>query len=223
LAEGLTAFLFLPLGLGLLGFIEPCTIGAHLVFLGTLEGRRPARKLLATLIFTAARVFIAGMFGVFASLLGQALISAQKGFWIIFGLVYIALGLTYLLGKAGIFKHRIRLAPSSWRKVQNPAVLGLAFGLNIPACAAPILFALIGVAARSGSILTGFFTMAVFALGLSAPLLVIAVIPKLGASLDRVSNRLKNMHRLLGFVFIALGVWAIWFGLFVDVSKWAGK
>ncbi|HHK73610.1 MAG TPA: hypothetical protein ENJ57_00445 [Rhizobiales bacterium] len=220
---GLITLVLLPAGLGLLGFIEPCTMGAHLVFLGTLENKSPARKLLSTLIFTLARLFIAGLFGIFAALLGQALIGAQKGFWLIFGVIYLILGLTYLLGKAGRLKHRVKLAPDAWRKLKHPAILGLAFGLNIPACAAPILFALIGIAATTGNMLTGFVTMAIFALALSSPLLLIAAIPKLATWLDAISHKLRNMHRVLGVIFMGLGIWAIWFGLYVNPADWAGQ
>jgi cytochrome c-type biogenesis protein len=33
------ALLIVPLGLGLLGFIEPCSIGATLIFVKFLEGK----------------------------------------------------------------------------------------------------------------------------------------------------------------------------------------
>ncbi len=217
-----TTFFLLPAALGMLGFIEPCTIGAHLVFLRSIEGRSRAKKLMSTLIFTAARTLIAAVFGALAALLGLVLIGAQKGFWLGFGFVYLALGLAYLSGRAGLLKHRIALSPRSWSKMKNPAILGLAFGLNIPACAAPILFALIGVAASTGSVLAGLSTMTVFALALSSPLIVIAVVPKLAAGLDTISAKLGQMHRLLGLIFIALGLWAIWFGLYVNPADWAG-
>lgn len=66
---------------------------------------------------------------------------------------YLAIGLAFIVGKAGTLKKKIDLAPAAWRRVNNPMLLGLAFGLNIPACATPILFGLLGLAATTGTVL----------------------------------------------------------------------
>ena len=99
---------------------------------------------------------------------------------------------------------------------------GLAFGLNIPACAAPILFGLMGAATASGSALTGFVAMAVFALALSLPLLPLSVLPRLARPLDRLADWLRPRRGILGGVFVALGLWSVWFGLFVQPVDWSG-
>ena len=41
----LTRLVLLPVGLGLLGFVEPCSLGSILVFVKYLEGKDAARKL----------------------------------------------------------------------------------------------------------------------------------------------------------------------------------
>lgn len=63
--------------------------------------------------------------------------------------------------------------------VAIPAGLGLLFGLNVPACAAPLLLALLaGTAAAPGvTLLGGFVSLAVFGLALSLPLVVAVLIP----------------------------------------------
>ena len=45
----------LPIGLGLLGFVEPCSMGANLVFVKYLERRSRRSKIAAALIFAATR------------------------------------------------------------------------------------------------------------------------------------------------------------------------
>lgn len=216
-------FVLLPIGLGLLGFIEPCTIGSHLLFLETQSERSRFEKINAVLIFVAARSVAAGLFGALIGLLGQLLIGVQTGIWLVFGVIYIAVGLAFLIGKPGLVKWRIDVAPSAWRRTQNPLVLGLAFGLNIPACAAPILFGLLGLAATTGTVTAGFAMMFLFGLFLSLPLIVIAAIPKLAAWLDALGQRLKQKGWLIGIVFVLLGIWSVWFGLYVDPANWAGK
>ena len=218
----LTSLILLPIGLGLLGFIEPCTIGGHLLFLETQNQRSGREKISAVAIFIMVRALVAGLAGALIAFLGQILISAQTGIWLIFGIIYLAIGLAFLLGRAGFIKHRVSLAPDAWKRARNPLILGLAFGLNIPACAAPILFGLLGLAATTGTIATGFFMMFLFGLFLSLPLALFAAIPKLATWLERLGNRMKQMRLLIGLVFVVLGLWSIWFGLYVDPANWAG-
>ncbi|MEF2552269.1 cytochrome c biogenesis protein CcdA [Aurantimonas sp. A2-1-M11] len=212
----------LALGLGLLGFIEPCTIGAHMLFLGAQRARPMRERLGAVVIFVVARLLVMGGFGGLIVFLGQELIGAQTGFWLIFGLIYLLIGGLMLGGFGGRLRRRIRIASEAWRTASNPILQGVAFGLNIPACAAPILFALIGVATTTGSVLTGFSLMAIFALALSLPLLPLSAWPVLARPLDRLADWLRPRRAVLGVVFIALGLWSVWFGLFVDPADWAG-
>jgi len=218
----LQTLVILPIALGLLGFIEPCTIGGHLVFLDTQKERSKAAKIKAVVIFLLTRSVVAGLFGALITFLGQSLISFQTGIWLVFGLIYLAVGVLFLTGKAGAMKHRIDLAPTAWKTAQNPFYLGLAFGLNIPACAAPILFGLLGLAATTGSVLAGFGMMFLFGLFLSLPLVPFALSPRLSRHLESVAQKLKKTRWIIGVVFIALGLWSIWFGLYVDPKDWSG-
>ena len=218
----LQTLILLPIGLGLLGFIEPCTIGGHLLFLDSQKRRSTPGKISAVLVFVAVRSLVAGLFGALTAFAGQRLIGVQTGIWLVFGSLYLVVGLSFVAGRAGLVKHRIELAPATWKRAQNPVVLGLAFGLNIPACAAPILFGLLGLAAATGTVLTGFFMMFLFGLFLSLPLVFFAFIPRLAGTLDRLAVKLSGMGLVLGGVFILLGLWSIWFGLYVDPANWVG-
>ena len=151
--------ILLPIGLGLLGFVEPCTIGGHLLFLDTQNERSRVEKLNAVGVFVAVRSVVAGLFGAMIAFIGQKLIGLQTGLWLVFGSIYLVIGLAFMAGRAGLVKQRINLAPAAWKRAKNPGVLGIAFGLNIPACAAPILFGLLGLAATTGTLFTGFLMM----------------------------------------------------------------
>jgi len=213
--------LIVPLGLGLLGFIEPCTVGGHLIFLRGVTTRPLPARLGASLAFALSRTMVMGLFGAVIALIGQHLIVAQTVFWAIFGLIYVLIGLVYAFGRAGALEHRIDVAPRAWRATANPWLLGVAFGLNIPACAAPILFGLVGLAAGSGAASLGFATMAVFGAALSLPLAVLAASP-LGPSLaHRFAGGGAASRWIFAAVFLLLGVWSLWFGLFVDPADWA--
>jgi cytochrome c-type biogenesis protein len=193
------------------------------LFLDTQKDRPAIVKINAVGVFVVARSLVAGLFGAMIAFLGQRLINMQTTIWLVFGLVYLAIGIAFLLGHAGLIKKKIDLAPATWKRARNPVVLGLAFGLNIPACAAPILFGLLGLAATTGTIIGGFAMMFLFGLFLSLPLVLFAAIPGLAVRLDRLAQWLKQARWIIGVVFVGLGLWSVWFGLFVDPQNWSGK
>ncbi|MDH3581356.1 MAG: sulfite exporter TauE/SafE family protein [Hyphomicrobiales bacterium] len=214
---------WLPIGLGLLGFVEPCAIGGHLVFLNTQEERAWVQRVSAALVFSVTRSLVTGLFGAVLAFVGQSLIVLQTTAWMIFGFVYLGIGLVFLLGKSRLLKQNIDLAPSEWKQMQNPIALGLAFGFNIPACAAPLLFGLLGLAATSGTVSSGFMIMFLFGLALSAPLIAIALVPGTSNWLGRTGRWMKQKSWLIGSIFLLLGAWSVWFGLYVDPQNWSGK
>ena len=220
MTESLTAAVLLPIGLGLFGFIEPCSIGSTLVFIKVMEGKAPAVKLWQVGVFTATRALFIGALGAVAVLAGSAFIGFQKAMWTGLGALYVALGLLFLAGRAGYVM--VSLGPSLARigNVRGSAALGVLFGLNIPACSAPLLFALLGAAAASGvsgaTLAKGFSSLALFGFALSLPLAVAVLFPAARRALDWLAGLSRRVPRWTGIVLIGLGLWSVWFGLFVS-------
>ncbi|MGH8648926.1 MAG: hypothetical protein ACREUP_06425 [Burkholderiales bacterium] len=219
MSESLAANILLPIGLGLFGFIEPCSIGSTLVFIKVMEGRSAAVKLWQVGMFTATRAVFTGVLGAVAVLVGSAFIGFQKAMWAGLGLLFVALGLLFVAGRAGYVM--TALGPSLARigDVRGSAALGLLFGLNIPACSAPLLFALLGTAAASGvsgaALANGFWSLALFGFALSLPLAVAVLVPAARRALDWLAGLSRRVPFWTGVVLIGLGIWSIWFGLFV--------
>ncbi|HEX9686904.1 MAG TPA: hypothetical protein VGA25_13745 [Burkholderiales bacterium] len=219
MTESLTASILLPIGLGLFGFIEPCSIGSTLVFIKVMEGRSAGVKLWQVGVFTATRALFIGALGAVAVLVGSAFIGFQKAMWTGLGSLYVALGLLFVAGRAGYLM--TSLGPSLARigDVRGSAALGLLFGLNIPACSAPLLFALLAAAAAGGvsgaTLANGFLSLALFGFALSLPLAVAVLFQPARRALDWLAGLSRRAPFWTGIVLIALGLWSIWFGLFV--------
>ena len=207
----------LPLGLGLFGFVEPCSIGASLLFIKSLEGKDYRDKVTQSLIFTLLRGLLMGGLGVAAVAIGAQFFEFQKIAWIIFGLIYLVIGCFYLFGKAGLF--RLSLGPRLSRisGTSRSLALGTIFAFNIPACAGPLLVVLLGMSAASGAVGTslakGFLSMALFGLALSLPIVAATFFTSARRFLDKLAGWSSSMPRWTGIVLIALGVWSIRFGL----------
>ena len=219
MSESLAASILLPIGLGLFGFIEPCSIGSTLVFIKAMEGRSAAVKLWQTGVFTATRALFTGALGALAAVVGAAFIEFQKAMWIGLGALYVAIGLLFILDRANSIMRSLGPGLARIGELRGSAALGLLFGLNIPACAAPLLFALLGAAAAGGvsgsTLATGFSSLALFGFALSLPLAVAVLFPVARRALDGLAGFTRRAPRWTGIVLIGLGAWSVWFGFFV--------
>ncbi len=203
----------LAIGLGLLGFVEPCSVGSHLIFIRTMKDWTARQRLMQTLLFTLSRALLMAGLGIAAALIGGAFEGFQYGFWAALGSLYVVLGLLYLAGGAGWLIKQLNRALPDRPGTGSSLALGTVFGFNIPACAAPLLAVLLGdAAARSAAgngVAYGAFTLFLFGLALSAPL-ILAVYTRVGRRLlDAIVRLSSRMPRWTGAVLVALGLWSI--------------
>lgn len=219
---GLLHLIVLPIGLGLLGFIEPCSIGSSLLFVKFLEGKSGAAKVSQTVVFAATRAIFIGTLGAAAVLIGAAFASYQKAAWVVLGVAYVALGLIILVGRGGWFSAPVGMRLAALTGRRGSVTLGLIFGLNIPACAAPLLAALLGMSAATGTsglaIVSGFVSLGLFGLALSLPLVAAVFLERARQFLERIARAATRFPKWAGAVLIALGLWSIRFGMAVEVS-----
>jgi len=220
---GLLAAIALPVGLGLFGFVEPCSIGTSLLFVKTLEGRAPRSKLAQVGVFMGTRALLMGALGLAAAALGGAFLGYQKAAWIAFGTLYALIGAVYLAGKAGSLARSLGPRLTRLSSVNGAAALGTLFAFNIPACAGPLILGLLGIAAASGaggaSLGRGFFSLALFGLALSLPILLVVLSRRARGALDWLAALSRRMPFWTGLILIVLGLWSIWFGLFVSIAR----
>lgn len=221
--SSLWALVALPLLFGLIGFVEPCSIGTTLLMIKQVEGLGAGRRFAQLLIFAATRALFIGSLGVAAAFAGNAFLGFQRAAWGLLGAVYLIFGVMYASGHAARLMHGIGPRLNQLRGRRGAVLLGLLFGLNIPACAAPLILALLGLAAAAGASTAdlgrGFISLAVFGLVLSLPLVAAVLSASARRLLDRLAALSNSMPRWTGAIFIALGLWSIWFALFVSLVE----
>jgi cytochrome c-type biogenesis protein len=218
---GLFHLLVLPAGLGLFGFIEPCSIGSTLLFVKYLEDEGAAEKIRQTALFAATRAIFIGLLGVAAVVVGSGFVAFQTAAWIVLGGLYALLGILLLAGRAGALMVAIGPGLRKLSGLRGSAGLGVVFGLNIPACAAPLLGALLAAAAATGAsgatVTAGFTALAVFGFFLSAPLVAAVFSARARRLLDWLAHQAGRFPKWTGVILIVLGAWSIAFGLYIDV------
>jgi len=101
--------------------------------------------------------------------------------------------------------------------VQGSAALGVLFGLNIPACAGPLLVALLGAAAAGGAsgetLAGGFVSLALFGLAMSLPLVLAVLFEPARRALDWLAGLSRRLPFWTGLLLVVLGAWSIRLGL----------
>ena len=212
----------LPIALGLLGFVEPCSIGSTLVFIKYLEGRSGRAKVTQVAVFALARALFTGSLGLAAVAIGSAFIGLQKSAWALLGALYVAMGIVLMARRADWLMARLGPSLARLSPAQGSATLGVLFGLNLPACAAPLILALLAFAAAGGAsgatYAAGFTMLALFGLALSAPLIAAVLFERVRRLLDRLAALSRRAPFWAGVVLFALGVWSIRFALVAEIG-----
>jgi cytochrome c-type biogenesis protein len=212
--------LSLAVGLGLLGFVEPCSIGANMVFLGHLRERGREARLRETAKFALVRSVVLGLFGLGIAFVGGSVFAAQKGFWLLLGLLYLVLGVAVILNarfRWGLFG-RLSVGRLLPERGGRSVGLGMLFGLSLPACAYPLMLALLGPGAASGPLL-GFAVLFVFGLALSLPLVPLAFSERAAKLVGRLSSLGGATPYVIGVVFLLLAAYVLYTATpYFDVS-----
>jgi cytochrome c-type biogenesis protein len=211
-----------PVGLGLLGSIEPCSIGSTLVFIKYMEGKDARTKRIQVGLFAATRAIFIALLGFLAALIGTAFFGVQKAAWVLLGAMFIAVGLLFVLRRGAVLMTAMGPNLNSLSGLHGSIGLGLLFGLNIPACAVPLLVILLGSAAvhgaTGGALVAGFVSLALFGLALSLPLVVAVLFERALRALDWLAGLSRRLPFWTGVLLIVLGLWSIWFGLFARLK-----
>lgn len=124
-----------------------------------------------------------------------------------------ALVLLYLAGQHWRLMHVLGPKLTRLRTTRGAASLGVIFGLNIPACAAPLLAALFAASLGTATLLQWFWVMALCGLALSLPLVVAVLWGRARDWLDRLAALSNRIPFWTGVVFVLLGFWSIYFGV----------
>ncbi len=201
--------LVLAIGLGLVSFVEPCSVGASGIFLGYLREKDRAARLRETAKFALVRSGILGIFGLGVAFLGGFILMAQRGTWLFLGLLYLALGLAVILNTRWGLLGRLSLGRLLPGHEDRSLGLGLVFGLNLPACSYPLILALLGGSAAYGPA-GGFVLMFIFGLAFSLPLVPLAFSERTAKLLVRLSRLGKVVSYAIGIALLAVSAYTLY-------------
>ena len=139
----------------------------------------------------------------------------QRWYIVALGVAFVLLGSWVLTGKSQLIPRLPTLHLGGLQRLHSRALLlGVIFGLSAPACATPLLAALVAQSLPLGAV-GGFVTLFVFGVAMSAPLIGLAVWRGWQQGLQRLSALRPYLPYLTGGALLLIGFYAI-------VSGWPG-
>ncbi|MBI4641709.1 MAG: hypothetical protein HY731_13510 [Candidatus Tectomicrobia bacterium] len=198
--------------LGLIGFIEPCSLGVSYAFLLQVKEVRPERKWGFAGAFLLSRAFLLALVGLLVAFLSQQFRVLQSWTFLLIGSFFILAGILALLQQ----QMRSVQTGMEWmsKLTQLPGVLGTLMGPMIPVCSIPLLAILLGSNLTLGTIWLGFVSLFVFGAMLSFPLLLLLWWSVSIEWLQRLYAVMQRYRWVTSALLIGLG------GLIMVSSRW---
>ena len=216
------------LAAGVLSFLSPCVlpiVPPYLAYMSgiTLGEMKSGRKpLLAASFFVLGLSTVFLLMGAASSAFGAFFLARSQTFATLSAIVVMIFGAHFL----GIFRLRfldqdIRLnAGDQGGSAMGAYVLGLAFAFGWTPCIGPQLGAILTIAAQEGSVGRGTLLLAVYALGLGLPfLLVAAFFPRLTPLMALMKRHMERIEKIMGLMLWTIGLLMLTGG-FSQFSYW---
>jgi len=203
---------------GLIAGICPCNSVLYLGLIGYLSSGKTGLPLATVfrlvMAFSAGTILVLVPLGVIAGFIGSYLLFLDSTVaWSFGGILMIVMGVQLL----HLYKPPIRKifsflrAPVSYT-VTGTFLLGLSFGAITIGRGAPMLIIVLTYIALYQTAIQGFFTMLVYGIGLSIPLIVISTVGGVVGQNIKVATRLSGefFDRVIGIVIIIIGIYFLY-------------
>ncbi|MGB0307338.1 MAG: cytochrome c biogenesis CcdA family protein [Paracoccaceae bacterium] len=216
---------------GILSFLSPCVLPVvppYLAYMSGISATDLTDKSASKSAVLPALFFVLGLSTVFlllgftASAFGMLFLNYQSSFNMLAGLLVMLFGLHFLsVIRIGFLDREARFDLGDRGGSSFGAyILGLAFAFGWTPCIGPQLGAILSLAASEASIARGTILLAVYALGLGLPfLLVAAFLSKLTATLGWMKRHMQQIERIMGLLLWTIGLLMLTGG-FSDLSYW---
>ncbi|MBS9718724.1 cytochrome c biogenesis CcdA family protein [Pseudohalocynthiibacter aestuariivivens] len=220
---------------GLLSFLSPCVlpiVPPYLAYMGGItisemgEVRTARRRAVLSAFFFIlglSTVFI--LLGATASVFGRFFLQNQEWFVILSGVVVMVFGAHFVgVYRIPILDREARIdAGDKGGSAFGAYLLGLAFAFGWTPCIGPQLGMILSIAAQDGSVSRGGFLLAVYAMGLGIPfLLVAAFFPSMTGVIAWMKRHMMQIERTMGLLLWTVGLMMVT-GKFTDLAWWLNE
>lgn len=202
---------------GLGGAFTPCTLGVNLVMINYLTDKSKTQRVLQWTQFAVSRAAMMALLGLVIGLLGQVITSFTWWFQMGINILIIIMGILFIMGRNKPVLSGLDFTGSrSLDKDMSPLALGALFGLNVTACIAPLVLALLAQTVLVGNWLSGALALFLFGIMLSVPILVAVFNDRASAWISKMSANYRSIYYpIIGGLLIVLGLAEIALSMYV--------
>ncbi len=207
--------MFVALLAGILSFLSPCVLPIVPPYLAYMSGismgdmKQGRSPLLAAGFFVLGLSTVFLLMGMAASAFGSFFLSQSEVFSTLAALVVMIFGAHFIgIYRIGFLDRDMRLdAGDRGGSAFGAYVLGLAFAFGWTPCIGPQLGAILSLAAHEGNIGKGTILLAVYAVGLGLPfLLVAAFFTRMLPLVAFFKRNAERVERLMGLLLWTIGL-----------------
>jgi cytochrome c-type biogenesis protein len=211
--------MFVALAAGIISFLSPCVlpiVPPYLAYMSGVSlsdlsesGQSRARAVVPALFFVLGLSTVFIFLGFTASAIGTVFLQYQSYFNTIAGVLVMIFGAHFV----GVY--RIKFLDREARidagdrggSSLGAYILGLAFAFGWTPCIGPQLGAILSLAASEGSVARGTTLLAIYAIGLGVPfLLVAAFLPRLQGLMGWMKRHMEQIERVMGLLLWTIGL-----------------
>ncbi len=216
---GLLPAMIVALLAGVISFLSPCVlpiVPPYLAYMSGVtlnelasSGAKRARATVPALFFVLGLSTVFLFLGFAASTIGTAFLQYQSTFNTIAGILVMGFGAHFIgIYRIGFLDREARVdAGDRGGSAFGAYVLGLAFAFGWTPCIGPQLGAILSLAASEGSVPRGTFLLAIYAIGLGVPfLLVAAFLPRLTGVMGWMKRHMEQIERCMGLLLWTIGL-----------------
>lgn len=228
---GLLPAMIVALVAGLLSFLSPCVlpiVPPYIAYMSGISmdevGRGGSRRraVLTALMFVLGLSTVFLLMGFTASTVGRMFLQYQGWFSTIAGILVMIFGAHFIgVYRIGFLDREARLdAGDRGGSGFGAYILGLAFAFGWTPCIGPQLGAILSLAAGEGSVVRGTSLLAVYAIGLGVPFLVVAAfLPYLSGTIGWMKRHMDRIEKIMGLLLWTIGLLMLTGG-FSAMSFW---
>jgi cytochrome c-type biogenesis protein len=211
--------MFVALLAGVVSFLSPCVlpiVPPYLAYMSGVslndlsqQGHARGRAVVPALFFVLGLSTVFLFLGFTASALGRAFLQYQGWFNTIAGILVMGFGAHFIgIYRLKFLDREARLDAGDRGGTSVGAyVLGLAFAFGWTPCIGPQLGAILSLAASEANVTRGTTLLAVYAVGLGVPfLLVAAFLPRLTGFMGWMKRHLDRIERIMGLLLWTIGL-----------------
>ena len=202
---------------GIASFISPCILPMLPIYISYFVGKeekKTSKAVINSIGFVLGFTIVFLILSIFASQLGTLVSQYIKYIKIIFGIIIILLGLSYMEIIKTKFLNKGNQIKADTKNLNfiKSLVFGILFSISWTPCIGTFLSAALLLIAKQQDMVKGITLMIVYSIGLGIPFIISAVlIEKLREIFNFIKKNYNIIKKISGMILIIMGIYMIFF------------